>query len=342
MTIQEMLDKSLAPILDHMDGTYTVFVPRSKKEEKDCNDRAKRLGWFIEDKGNNGRKVEYTGQVIKPKKASIWIIKHCSECGDLNASPIYNYGKPHLRQCPPKNRHNPKDCYNKVIKEKAWKDLKPIKYRGKMYTLEDCSPSDLNSLNPIKKHIYGLKQSRKQTRLGLTKYENMSKQDVKKRKNYRKTYKVENRENINAWNRVWQKKQFAENPQFIMKRKINSVFKYAKKKYGKVVKNKPLSQYGININKLIHCLEREAIKLGKTFLQMVAENYQIDHIIPCAFYDLTKEEEFKKCNSFQNIRWLPALENASKNQYIRPQDLEIIKTLPREIYPEGFNLEVYQ
>jgi hypothetical protein len=36
-----------------------------------------------------------------------------------------------------------------------------------------------------------------------------------------------------------------------------------------------------------------------------------------------------------------AEENISKGGRIRPQDIEIIKTLPKSIYPKGFDIKQY-
>ena len=37
-----------------------------------------------------------------------------------------------------------------------------------------------------------------------------------------------------------------------------------------------------------------------------------------------------------NLRWLPAKENMSRGDNLRPEDIEIIITLPPEIYPKSW------
>jgi len=76
-------------------------------------------------------------------------------------------------------------------------------------------------------------------------------------------------------------------------------------------------------------IDFEAIfqKLG----QMPSANMHIDHIIPLSafngFFDDGKEYEFVKlANSPENLRWLPALENNSKNNKI---DWTIIDQCPK-------------
>ena len=35
-----------------------------------------------------------------------------------------------------------------------------------------------------------------------------------------------------------------------------------------------------------------------------------------------------------NLRWLPASENISRGNKLRPQDIKVIETLPKSIYPK--------
>lgn len=53
---------------------------------------------------------------------------------------------------------------------------------------------------------------------------------------------------------------------------------------------------------------------------MTWENYgkvwQVDHIIPCAAFDLTKEEEQRKCFHYTNLQPLLTEENYAKNDFL--------------------------
>ena len=101
----------------------------------------------------------------------------------------------------------------------------------------------------------------------------------------------------------------------------------------KITKNKSWEEYGIDICLIKDHLVKQAEPLGG--YDKIRKNYHIDHIIPISAYNLNDINEIKKCNHTSNLRWLPAEENMSKGNRIRPQDLEIIKTLPKEIYPKG-------
>ncbi len=52
--------------------------------------------------------------------------------------------------------------------------------------------------------------------------------------------------------------------------------------------------------------------------------WHIDHIIPCAVFDLSKPEERKKCFHFSNLQPLWDWENHAKNRYVRPAQPELL------------------
>ena len=59
--------------------------------------------------------------------------------------------------------------------------------------------------------------------------------------------------------------------------------------------------------------------------------WQIDHIIPCSYFDLTKEENQRICFNYRNLQPLWAKENNSKKAKV-PDDVdEIIEFLKQEI-----------
>ena len=65
----------------------------------------------------------------------------------------------------------------------------------------------------------------------------------------------------------------------------------------------------------------------------IKETHHVDHIIPMYYYKL---EEIHKAFNPLNLRWLPAKENMSRQNNITDKDWEIIKALPKEIYPKNF------
>lgn len=88
---------------------------------------------------------------------------------------------------------------------------------------------------------------------------------------------------------------------------------------------------GITTREMLGISNDEYIKyLESTFTEdMTWEKYrsgelQIDHIIPCICFDLTKESHQRVCFNYKNTRMLYASENLSKknNKYLSPEEIE--------------------
>lgn len=60
--------------------------------------------------------------------------------------------------------------------------------------------------------------------------------------------------------------------------------------------------------------------------------WQIDHIIPCSYFDLTKEENQRICFNYRNLQPLWAKDNVKKSNKIPNNVEEIVEFLKREIY----------
>jgi len=78
---------------------------------------------------------------------------------------------------------------------------------------------------------------------------------------------------------------------------------------------KSIELLGCSIEFLKEILQQTAIQNG--YLDFDINNYSgreyhIDHIIPCALFDLTKEEEQKACFHWSNLQILTAEENLAK------------------------------
>ena len=104
---------------------------------------------------------------------------------------------------------------------------------------------------------------------------------------------------------------------------------------GKPYKN---SNSIIDYEGCLKALTINAKSLGMNIKELKKQNYHIDHILPISIYNTNSIKDLKRCFSPYNLRWLSAKENTSKNNRLRPEDIEIIKALPKEIYPEGFQL----
>ena len=176
------------------------------------------------------------------------------------------------------------------------------------------------------------------------------------KKKYDKEYRLKNKERLNAYRRKWSKKEevkkkkkeyylktrekqlkywveYRKNPK--NKKKFNLYFKKwinNKLKTDPHFKLKQQLSHRIftalkgkvkskKTKDLLDCsIEQLWIHLEKLFKPgMTRENYgkwHVDHIIPCASFDLTKPEEQAKCFHYTNLQPLWASENLAKGSKI--------------------------
>jgi len=132
-----------------------------------------------------------------------------------------------------------------------------------------------------------------------------------KRKQYDKEYGGKNRERINERRRKREKTNNIARLRRVLRHRI----------YDSIKKNYSIKAY--KTQELLGCTVLEVRKhLEKQFKEgMSWENYghktwHIDHIIPCASFDLTDPEQQKKCFHYTNLQPLWASENLSKGSKI--------------------------
>jgi len=96
----------------------------------------------------------------------------------------------------------------------------------------------------------------------------------------------------------------------LRKRFASQIVSAIKKQQGKKAYN-TIKLLGCSIKKCIEHLNKTAPK-GITINDIGQYKYHIDHIIPCASFDLTKEEEQLKCFHYTNLQLLWWEENIKK------------------------------
>tara|TARA_R100000808_G_scaffold11947_1_gene30197 strand:- start:3360 stop:4037 length:678 start_codon:yes stop_codon:yes gene_type:complete len=129
---------------------------------------------------------------------------------------------------------------------------------------------------------------------------------------------------------IWSK----NNPNYMMKRRIKACFKNAINIYTEKGKTLSSRDYGLDYSKCIDKLTKDAKEMGCTLKEIKDMDYHIDHIIPMSIYDLEDRNEIKKCCNPANMRWLNSIENIVKGNNLRPEDIKVIETLPKSIYPK--------
>jgi len=125
----------------------------------------------------------------------------------------------------------------------------------------------------------------------------------KRIKEHMKEYRLKNREHINQW----EKERKRTNPNFKLRHCLKSrILKFLKKKNKS---KKTMELVGCTIDELWTHLESQ-FKEG-----MIRENHgswHVDHIKPCASFNLTDPEQQRICFHYTNLQPLWAFDNISK------------------------------
>jgi hypothetical protein len=209
-----------------------------------------------------------------------------------------------------------------------------------------CSKKCINKyreqIDPVQSTKYKLYQeksrnkNREKNKIQRKKYREENKEKVREQKkrdrlkhseNYKKIQKeywIKNKESLSLKNKEWRKNNktrireyhnalhkvlMATNPEYKIKRNLRRRVNLALKNQG-MFKDKSLTKYiGCTISELITYLETKFLE-GMTY-----NNYgewHVDHIIPCASFDLTLEENQKKCFHYTNLQPLWGKDNLVK------------------------------
>ncbi len=129
-----------------------------------------------------------------------------------------------------------------------------------------------------------------------------------------KTWCTNNRDRLNKRLRKWQKEYRIRNPQYRLQhslyRRMRDAIKgqLAGKAYNKKHANRLL---GCTVKELMQRLEG-MFKEGMTWGNYSQYGWHIDHIKPCASFDLTDTEQVKQCFHFSNLQPLWWRENIVK------------------------------
>jgi len=96
-----------------------------------------------------------------------------------------------------------------------------------------------------------------------------------------------------------------------LRTRLNNALRAQKTKKSK----SSLAFLGCSIEQVRKHLESQ-FQEGMTWENHATDGWHIDHIIPCVSFDLTKEEEIRKCFHYTNLKPLWAEENLSKRDKI--------------------------
>jgi hypothetical protein len=133
-------------------------------------------------------------------------------------------------------------------------------------------------------------------------------------KKWKKEYEIINKDVINKKTRD----RYKNDPEFRMKKIIRSRFK--KTVLGKKTYSKILNYIGVDIQYFLKWIE---FNFDKNISWKNQGTYwDVEHIKPCASYNLLNEDEIKLCYNWKNLRPCEKIENYKKNDKI---DDDLIK-----------------
>lgn len=241
-------------------------------------------------------------------------IKKCKIC--LEEKPICEYnkaggGKWLQPYCKPCDSNRKKNYYNKNL------DKVKEKSRKKYLANRKLVPDDVKAINK-KKSIEILKFNAKKYRESIPKLTKEEKK-LKKAESDRK-YREKMGDKLREKKRIYSRTkglELSKKRQKIMMSDINFVTK--KRLRGRIYVALKRGVKSLGTMELLGCTIddfknyfQSLFTEGMSWDKYMEGGIHIDHIIPCVKFDLTKEEEQKKCFHYTNLQPLWAIENLKK------------------------------
>jgi predicted DNA-binding transcriptional regulator AlpA len=127
-----------------------------------------------------------------------------------------------------------------------------------------------------------------------------------------KNYRIKNREQYLGLSRKKYYKYMKENPNFKIRTYLGHRLYAVLDRKNNVKKSSIMKYLGCSIEELKKYLENK-FRDGMSWGNYSKTGWHVDHIRPCASFDLTKEEEIYKCFHYTNLQPLWAKENMIKS-----------------------------
>ncbi len=118
-------------------------------------------------------------------------------------------------------------------------------------------------------------------------------------------------ENFRYSSRIYRQNKFKTNIHYKIKQTVKSRIHCALKSKGLDKKNRTQELIGCSIQEFMSHIEQRFVN-GMTW-ENHGKYWEIDHIIPCAWFNLENENELKECFSYKNCQPLKIDDNRSKS-----------------------------
>lgn len=125
-------------------------------------------------------------------------------------------------------------------------------------------------------------------------------------------YQAENRQAVTAYRRNYENRQYRESTEYRLKHNLRSRVGAALRAQRASKNWNLLNIVGCSTTELMAHLETQ-FQPGMTWENWAFDGWHIDHIRPCASFDLTDEAQQLECFHFSNLQPLWAVDNLTKS-----------------------------
>lgn len=218
---------------------------------------------------------------------------------------------PRCKSCKNQYYENNKELIKNKRKQYYDNNKESIKIKNKQYYDNNIEQQRLKSITYYNNNKEEYSYKRKEYRL-----KNNDKINKKKRQNYhnnKEKYLYKRKEYLPIANKL-KKIRYNTDINYKLKCLLRNRLYYALNK--NVKSQSTMKLLGCSINELKLHLQQTAISNGYIDFNIEDYNssiYHVDHIKPCSSFDLSKEEEQKKCFHYTNLQILTAKENLKKS-----------------------------
>ena len=210
-------------------------------------------------------------------------------------------------------------------------------YRCKSCIREDTKEYRVNNLEKSKKSVSDwAKRNRKHINAKRKeRYYKNREEILEKNKINRPEWYKKNRSRILAYHRKYSKRQYDTNPQYKIKELLGCRIRALLRDVKTNKKLRTLDLIGCSPEFLVKHIESQFTpEMNWTNHGIL---WHLDHYFPCCQFDLTKEEEQRKCFHYSNLRPLLKQENLSKASEDRKKSIKN-QQIPPEIDNQLENL----
>lgn len=134
---------------------------------------------------------------------------------------------------------------------------------------------------------------------------------------YDTVYRQQQKDRIAAYKKEWEAKRLTTDPAFKVLRNLRRRLSHVLFGYSKAAPT--MDMLGCSRADLVLHLESQFLE-GMTWSNYGIGGWHIDHIVPCCLFDLSCNEEQRRCFHFTNLRPLWEKDNVSRKLNVRSRE----------------------